>query len=166
MQYVRIFHHSSSSSSDPSPSPSPSPPASYRVSPPGSFTPRQRAFLDAMLRVDHAGETGAVRIYEGQLAVLGRGPERATLEHMAAGERVHLAAFERIVPEFRVRPSALLPLWGAAGYALGAGSALLGAAAAGGLDPDARARVARLAGQALTSPPSLAAAQARRSPTP
>ena len=52
----------------------------YRVSPISSLTARQRTLLDAVLRVDLAGELAAVRIYEGQLAVLGRGPEKSTLE--------------------------------------------------------------------------------------
>ena len=45
---------------------------------------------------------------------------------MAEHERVHLSAFRTLVPEFRARPSALLPLWGAAGWALGFASALAG----------------------------------------
>jgi ubiquinone biosynthesis monooxygenase Coq7 len=83
-----------------------------------------------MIRVDHAGEYGATRIYDGQLAVLGRDPGAEPIRHMAAQEARHLAAFERIMLERRARPSALLPLWSAAGYALGAATALLGPRAA------------------------------------
>jgi len=83
-----------------------------------------------MIRVDHAGEYGARRIYEGQLAVLGRRPDAEPIRHMAAQEKRHLEAFERLVGERRVRPTALHPLWHLAGYALGAATALLGREAA------------------------------------
>ncbi|WP_374445517.1 demethoxyubiquinone hydroxylase family protein [Stella sp.] len=92
--------------------------------------PRPAAQVARMIRVDHAGEYGAKRIYEGQLAVLGRGPSGPTIRHMADQEARHLAAFERLVVERRVRPTALLPVWHVAGYALGAATALLGARAA------------------------------------
>jgi len=87
---------------------------------------RRRALLARMLRVDHAGEYGAVRIYQGQLAVLGRSADAPLLHEMQEHERVHLAKFQQLLPDYRVRPTALLPLWSVAGYALGAGSALLG----------------------------------------
>ncbi len=83
-----------------------------------------------MIRVDHAGEYGAVRIYEGQLSVLGRSASAPVIEHMAEQERRHLETFNKLIPEHRVRPTALLPLWHVAGFALGAGTALLGEKAA------------------------------------
>lgn len=83
-----------------------------------------------MIRVDHAGEYGAVRIYEGQLAVLGRTASAKVIREMAAGERQHLERFEKLVVARRVRPTALGPLWHVAGFALGAASALLGERAA------------------------------------
>jgi ubiquinone biosynthesis monooxygenase Coq7 len=83
-----------------------------------------------MLRVDHAGEYGAVRIYEGQLAVLGRTPAGAVIRRMAAQEQKHLDRFDRLLPARRVRPTLLGPVWHAAGFALGAASALLGERAA------------------------------------
>ena len=83
-----------------------------------------------MLRVDHAGEYGAVRIYEGQLAVLGRTPAGAVIRKMAAQEKKHLERFDRLLPERRVRPTLLGPLWHAAGFVLGAATALLGERAA------------------------------------
>ena len=86
--------------------------------------------IERMIRVDQAGEYGARRIYEGQLAVLPQGPGRAAVEHMAAQERRHLEAFDRIVGDRHVRPTALQPLWHAAGFALGAATALLGSRAA------------------------------------
>jgi 3-demethoxyubiquinol 3-hydroxylase len=87
-----------------------------------------------MLRVDHAGEYGAVAIYRGQLAVFGRqaGRERITgqLTHMAEQEQEHLDAFDKLLAAGRVRPTALSPVWNAAGFALGAATALLGEKAA------------------------------------
>jgi ubiquinone biosynthesis monooxygenase Coq7 len=83
-----------------------------------------------ILRVDHAGEHGAVRIYAGQLAVLGDTPAGAVIRGMAEQEQRHLAAFDRLLPERRVRPTALAPLWHAAGFALGAATALMGERAA------------------------------------
>ena len=83
-----------------------------------------------MIRVDHAGEHGAARIYEGQLAVLGKRPVAETIGRMAAQERRHRAAFDRLLVERRVRPTLLGPFWNAAGYALGAATALLGERAA------------------------------------
>lgn len=82
--------------------------------------------LASMLRVNHAGEYGAQRIYAGQLAVLGKQPIGDELRHMAAQEDVHLAAFNKLLPEHGVRPTALLPFWHIAGYALGVASALMG----------------------------------------
>jgi len=86
--------------------------------------------VQRMIRVDHAGEYGAVRIYEGQLSVLGRSAAADLIREMAEQERRHLERFERLVVARRVRPTALSPLWHAAGFALGAASALLGARAA------------------------------------
>jgi 3-demethoxyubiquinol 3-hydroxylase len=87
-----------------------------------------------MLRVDHAGEYGAVAIYRGQLAVFGRqdGRERITgqLREMADQEQTHLDAFDGLLAEGRVRPTALSPVWNAAGFVLGAATALLGEKAA------------------------------------
>jgi len=95
----------------------------------GDPSPREK--LARMIRVDQAGEFGAVRIYQGQRAVLGRDPAcRDALRHMEQQEREHLARFNRLMTENRVRPTALTPLWHLAGFALGAGTALLGAKAA------------------------------------
>lgn len=93
-----------------------------------------RRRLEEMIRVDHAGEAGAVRIYEGQLAVFRAAKPGAKivadLEHMAKDEQVHLDAFNKVVTERRVRPTAMGPLWGAAGYAMGVATALMGEKAA------------------------------------
>ena len=90
----------------------------------------RRARLARILRVDQAGEYGAKRIYQGQLAVLGDGPSGDTIRHMAAQEQKHLDAFDRLIVERRVRPTILSPVWHAAGFALGAASAALGERAA------------------------------------
>ncbi|MBM3566272.1 MAG: demethoxyubiquinone hydroxylase family protein [Alphaproteobacteria bacterium] len=95
---------------------------------PGDLSPSRT--VDRMIRVDHAGEFGAVRIYEGQLLVLGQTKVGPVIRRMAAQEREHLAAFEKLMIERGARPSALLPLWRIAGVALGAGTALLGTEAA------------------------------------
>lgn len=95
---------------------------------PGDATPDQR--LAEILRVDHAGEFGAVRIYEGQLAVLGASPAAATIRRMRDQEKLHYDAFQELLPAHRVRPTLLSPLWHVAGFALGAGTALLGEKAA------------------------------------
>ena len=87
--------------------------------------------LHRMIRVDQAGEFGATRIYEGQLAVMGdRGPHSAEIRHMAEQEEGHRAKFDALMAEWGVRPTALQPFWSVAGYALGAGTALLGPEAA------------------------------------
>ncbi len=92
--------------------------------PPGD--PDDDAILARMIRVDHAGEYGAERIYQGQLAVLGRGRHGDILRHMRDQETVHKETFQRLVGDRQVRPTALLPLWHVAGYALGAATALIG----------------------------------------
>ena len=84
-----------------------------------------------MLRVDQAGEYGATRIYAGQLAVLRRNcPEAKLIARMAAQEERHLARFNALMAERRVRPTALQPLWNVAGFALGAATALMSEKAA------------------------------------
>ena len=88
--------------------------------------PDARQLVERMIRVDHAGEYGAMRIYEGQMAVLGEAAAAGAIAHMARQERDHLAAFEKLIRERRVRPTALTPLWHVGGFALGAATAALG----------------------------------------
>lgn len=84
-----------------------------------------------MLRVDQAGEFGATRIYAGQLAVMGnRGPHSAEIAAMAEQEAGHRAKFDALLARRGVRPTALQPVWSAAGFALGAATALIGPEAA------------------------------------
>lgn len=117
--------------------------------------PSKAEMVERMLRVDHAGEYGAVRIYEGQMAVLGEKAGGGAIKHMADQEEVHLAKFNDLVAERRVRPTALLPLWHLAGFALGAGTALMGEKAAHActvaveeaIDEHYAAQIARLEGE-------------------
>jgi 3-demethoxyubiquinol 3-hydroxylase len=95
---------------------------------PGDPDPKDR--IARIIRVDQAGEFGATRIYEGQLAVLGRSHSGLIIRHMAEQEQEHLAEFNRLIVSRRVRPTLLTPLWNIAGFALGAGTALMGEKAA------------------------------------
>jgi ubiquinone biosynthesis monooxygenase Coq7 len=93
---------------------------------------RQR--LGEILRVDHAGELGAVYIYQGQRAVFDQAPNAGamaeSLAEMEAHEQVHLERFNRLLTEQRVRPTLMAPVWRLAGFALGVGTALMGEKAA------------------------------------
>ncbi len=92
------------------------------------------ARLAEMLRVDHAGEYGAVAIYRGQRAVFSglahKAETAAAIEEMEAGEEEHLKTFDRLLAERKVRPTLLAPIWNAAGFGLGAATALMGEKAA------------------------------------
>lgn len=87
-----------------------------------------------MLRVDHAGEFAATKIYAAQLAVFGnlrhKQEFRAKLQAMEVEEQRHLGVFNQLLLARGTRPSLLSPIWGAAGFALGLGSALLSERAA------------------------------------
>jgi len=95
--------------------------------------PRE-ARIAEMIRVDHAGEYGAVQIYRGQRAVFEAvardGGIVEELQAMEEGEQHHLDTFDALIAARGVRPTALAPLWNAAGFALGAATALLGERAA------------------------------------
>jgi len=86
--------------------------------------------IDRIIRVDHAGEFGADRIYAGQHAVLENTSVGGTIQHMWDQEKHHLDTFNKLIPRTRTRPTLLLPFWEVAGYALGAGTALMGKEAA------------------------------------
>jgi 3-demethoxyubiquinol 3-hydroxylase len=90
--------------------------------------------LREMIRVDHAGEYGAVQIYRGQRAVFERLPHKARiasqLAEMEREEGAHLAAFDKLIADRGVRPTIMAPLWNVAGFALGAATALMGEKAA------------------------------------
>jgi len=99
---------------------------------PGLGAPDAR--LGEILRVDHAGELGAVHIYRGQRAVFAKAKDKdriaGQLAEMEGHEAVHLAAFDQLLTRHQVRPTLMAPLWRMAGFALGAGTALLGEKAA------------------------------------
>ena len=97
--------------------------------------PDARTLVEQVIRVDQAGEFGAVRIYEGQLAALrwrGQANSEAArkIAAMARSEREHNKTFDRLAAERRVRPTLLSPVWNVAGFALGAVTALMGDKAA------------------------------------
>lgn len=95
------------------------------------LTQYEKDIISPMIRVDQSGEVGAYYIYKGQIAVLGGDPKlRPLLEMMWDQEKHHLKLFSDLVGEHRVRPSLLRPLWEVAGFAVGAGTALLGKEAA------------------------------------
>ena len=90
-----------------------------------------KSILDEIIRVDQAGEYGATRIYDGQIAIFGKNSKIGkTIQHMADQEQEHIDKFNELLIEKRVRPTVLLPLWNVAGFALGAGTALMGEKAA------------------------------------
>ena len=107
-------------------------PLNTNVAPVASWRPgERRADSASMLRVNQAGEYGATRIYAGQLAVLARNSPAAHLvTRMAAQEERHLARFNHLLAERRVRPTLLYPLWHVGGFALGAVTALISERAA------------------------------------
>lgn len=93
-----------------------------------------RQVVARVLRVDQAGEYGARRIYEGQLAVLERfGKDEGAVEavrQMYQQELVHLHTMDSLITSRRVRPTLLAPLWHVGGWFLGAATAALGPHAA------------------------------------
>ena len=84
--------------------------------------------IDEILRVNHAGEYGAVRIYQGQLSAVTDvvTSTKMTIEHMLEGEQKHLAYFENQIESNYARPTFFLPLWHVGGYMMGKISALIG----------------------------------------
>ena len=86
--------------------------------------------IDSILRVDHAGETAAAKIYDGQLAVLKNTSVGPTIQHMKDQEQEHLDTFNKLLYENDTRPTALLPLWNVMGFGLGVASAVMGEKAA------------------------------------
>lgn len=110
------------------------PPLPGRKGPPSDKTKTLSPRLKEMLRVDHAGEYGAVAIYKGQQAVFGKNHKTreiaAKLSEMEAEEQAHLDAFDDLLNKHKVRPTALGPIWSVAGYGLGVVTALMGEKAA------------------------------------
>ena len=89
-----------------------------------------KKILEEIIRVDHAGERGAIKIYEGQLLALKTIKQDETLkdkiEEMKKQEKEHLEYFEKEIQKRKIKPTYLLPLWDVMSVALGFGSALLG----------------------------------------
>ena len=86
--------------------------------------------IDSILRVDHAGETAAAKIYDGQLAILKHTSVGPTIQHMKDQEQEHLDTFNKLLVENDTRPTALLPLWNVMGFGRGMASAIMGKKAA------------------------------------
>ncbi|XP_035690746.1 5-demethoxyubiquinone hydroxylase, mitochondrial-like [Branchiostoma floridae] len=91
-----------------------------------AMSTESKRMVDRFIRVDHAGEVGANYIYRGQMAVLGNTEVGRVIQRMWDQEKEHMAKFEELIPQHRVRPTVLLPIWNVAGFVLGAGTALLG----------------------------------------
>ena len=90
-----------------------------------------RGIIEEFIRVDHAGEYGATKIYDGQIAIFGKNSKIGkTIQHMADQEQEHIEKFNELILEHRVRPTVFLPLWNIAGFTLGATTALMGKKAA------------------------------------
>ena len=87
---------------------------------------KQNTFLDETIRVDHAGEYGARRIYQGQIAACRNKEDLALLSKMLKQEEVHLEFFTKQIEERKIRPTLLLPLWHFGGYTLGFITSLMG----------------------------------------
>ena len=89
-----------------------------------------KKILEEIIRVDHAGERGAMKIYEGQLLALKTIKEDESLknkiEEMKEHEKQHLEYFENEIQKRKIKPTYLLPLWDLMGVTLGFGTALLG----------------------------------------
>ena len=90
--------------------------------------------LEEIIRVDHAGERGAIKIYEGQLLALKTVKQdeslKDTIEEMKEQEKEHLEYFEKEIQKRKIKPTYMLPLWDVMGVVLGFGTALLGKKAA------------------------------------
>lgn len=86
--------------------------------------------IDEIIRVNHAGELGADRIYAGQMAILGGTSKGPLIQHMWEQEKKHRQKFEELIPKHRIRPTVMVPIWNIAGFILGASTAFMGDKAA------------------------------------
>mgnify|MGYP001191037507 FL=1 len=82
--------------------------------------------IHEIIRVDHAGELGATYIYKGQLAVLKKKRIAKELKHMLAQEKEHFLKLSKLLIDYKVRPTALIPIWRLGAFGLGAMTAALG----------------------------------------
>lgn len=97
---------------------------------PKPFFKIKKSIVDEMLRVDHAGEFGAQRIYLGQIKSIKVPETKSEIEKMLIQEQKHLDYFTEKLDEYRVRPTVLMPVWNVIGYMVGFISAKLGPKAA------------------------------------
>ena len=95
---------------------------------PGDYSASQ--MLASIIRVNHAGEYGAKRIYQGQLHFLKEPVALAKVQEMEEQEQEHLDYFANKIVKQQIRPTALLPFWHILGFAVGAATALMGTTAA------------------------------------
>ncbi len=90
--------------------------------------------IEEFIRVDHAGERGAIKIYEGQLLALNTVFKdeklKKTIEEMKFNEKEHLDFFEKELKKRNIKPTKFLPIWDLLGVGLGFGTTLLGKKAA------------------------------------
>ena len=95
---------------------------------------KSKANIEEFIRVDHAGERGAIKIYEGQLLALNTIVEdeslKKTIEEMKIHEKEHCDFFEKEIKKRKIKPTKFLPLWDLLGVGLGFGSTILGKKAA------------------------------------
>tara|TARA_B100001093_G_scaffold137338_1_gene129834 strand:- start:1304 stop:1831 length:528 start_codon:yes stop_codon:yes gene_type:complete len=95
---------------------------------------RSKNKVEEFIRVDHAGERGAVKIYEGQLLALNTLVKddnlKKVVEEMKVHEKEHCEFFEKEIKKRNIKPTKFLPLWDLLGVGLGFGSTLLGKKAA------------------------------------
>ncbi len=82
--------------------------------------------IKEFIRVDQAGELGAIKIYQGQLAVLKNKPIAKELKQMLDKEMKHYETFNSLILEYKVRPTALRPIWELGAFSLGALTAIMG----------------------------------------
>ena len=98
------------------------------------MTKTNKKKIEEFIRVDHAGERGAIKIYEGQLLALNtfiKNEElKKTIEEMKEHEKEHFEYFENEIKERNIKPTKLLPLWDLLGVGLGFGTTILGKKAA------------------------------------
>jgi len=90
--------------------------------------------IEEFIRVDHAGERGAIKIYEGQLLALNTFVKdeelKKTIEEMKIHEKEHCDFFENEIKKRNIKPTKFLPLWDLLGVGLGFGSTIIGKKAA------------------------------------
>ena len=91
---------------------------------PKPYFHNKNQIIDEILRVNHAGEYGAVRIYNGQIDACRN--DAGLLRHMLAQEKIHLAYFESQIQSHKSCPTIFLPLWHVGGYLMGRISAMIG----------------------------------------